>query len=1269
MTYTFANIRLAADQLTRALAVRFVFLLAVCGKVTIAGAADFTLTEHLGHTWNNERVTFPLTLTQAEQARKKLALIGPDGRAIAYQLVTSPSPEGARICFQADLPPLETRDYSFSNRLAAAKSDLQIRELPDRLVFENEFIGLAIRKTLKDGQGPIAAIRLLSGGWTGDSTFVPTQGAAIASYGVDVLARGPVFCEAECRVTFADNGEWRLRFRVESGEPVILVEEFHDAPAGGIYSLVLGGKAFRPTHMLNRDSRVETAVVRADPIGNYLLEPWLHWNNPRHGNWIALFTPTPAGSGGGKGPTDDMLVVGVIRPSLWVDPKWSGRAKQAEPNLKTAVRGGLMTLDMPVQGGRRAWLLGALDKTASSTILTGKNRRVAPPPQQLIIKHGDFPLDKVKDFVLEWKGDEHNHPLLHIRKKDLPELRKRLKPKPAELRRWVSEQPINKYLLEGPIREFFASGDPRLGKRMAKKAEEYLQTCVDWYLKQDYLHCPGTAPHMQSLIVSVLNLIDPVLSTEAFTPEARRRVMAKLAFLGYVIGSPDYWSPERGYSGFANMTSVVALYRTGLGCMLPSHPRAKAWAEEGLGQLHEQLYAWSDEDGGWLEAPHYAMVSLDHMIAGFSMAANAGYDDYAFDPRLRKVYEWFATISTPRDSRTGGFRHLPPIGNTYHGEPSGIWGVAASVWKDRDSDFAERMLWMFEQGGSFGNLGIGWNFPSMLGYRWMMSQTGITPKPADFGSRRFRKTGVVLRNSMQTNRETYLHLIAGSNHDHYDADSGSIILYGKGRILCDDWGYIGRHPDRWHSMLTSSDASGSANMEIDTFAPGATLDYVSGRKGAWQRQIAFSKDADPLGPNFFLIRDTHNSDLPATWRLWLTAIPRPETAAELLGSKKKNTHAQPGIVQHDQGITLVGGEDVDLDIFLYESKKLALKTETATQRVSAGYRDGRESPLKNTQTALIATLPGRGTVAALLCPRLKHEPPPTVTWHADGQIAKIVSRAGTDYVFLTQRERGSFDGKSLRPLGRIVMENDLVIRKPEETDFPSVTMNQGRVTVESADVKYPPKVIGLHPGPKHPATVVWRSPATGSVVVNLLLQDGNSGGGDGIHYDLRSGSETLFSGQLANGGKEVAHTTSAIEVTKGSLLRLVIWPGEGNSAKGQGAHWWDSTFTEMTVRAVDGSIWNLRDAIIDNKLGTDPATDPEHTCWWLCEGDAEQFAPEAVGAARPEFAAEAGELSFRGHAGAIQIRQNHVTLTLSTAGEIGYGNEKLTEPGQKKLPK
>ncbi len=1006
---------------------------------------DFALREHLGHDWANECVTFPLTKAQLATARQGKALLDGDGQETTYQIVESSGQPS--IGLQANLGPHQTLAYRFVDRAAAQpQTDLQIAETAATIHLGNALIGLEIRKTLLPGQGPIARLRLGPTTWTGSSAVA--GGKPVTEYTVEVVAAGPVFAEATCRATFADQGTWTLRFRVERGEPAILVDESFDAPTGGVFQVVLGDNTFQPTHLLYRDSDVGNPNVTAGPVADYLLQPWLRWNNPRHGNWIALYTPSPVAietptppdelgedlviEAVAK-PTDprhDLLVVGVLRPSLWRDPQWRGQAKQVAPHVKVTVADGLATLNLPVQGGCRLWLLGALDKTASESILTAKNRRVAPPPQQLLIKHGDFPLERVKKFVLEWQGDHHNHPRLYIRSQDVPALRRRMESNPVELRRWTSQQPIDKYYLDGPIREFIAGGDARLAQLMAAKGAEYLQTCVDGFLKQDERLTIGAAPHMQTLIVSALNLLDPVLSTVAVAPEQQRRLLAQIAFLGYVVNSPDYWSAERGYSSFANMASTVALFQTALGCMVPSHPQASEWANRGLDELRRQLLAWSDEDGGWLEAPHYAMVSYDFILGGFMMAANAGLGDYLYEDRMRKVAEWFATISTPRDSRTGGFRHHPPIGNTYHGEPTGVYGLLAGLWKERDPDFAARLQWMYQENGSLAGLGIGWSFPTMLGYKFLFDTHEVAAQPANFGSAWFRNTGVVLRNTMQTDRETYLHLIAGTNHDHYDYDSGSILIYGKGRVLADDWGYIGRHPDKWHSMLTSTAAAGGGKMQVEAFSSTPALDYVSGTKGAWQRQIAFVKDADPLGPNFFLLRDTHAADAPATWRLWLTTqtplgldqAAGAKTQATALASLvvgddrgKNQTEldsldapaanpkgtAAPPITFHPQGATVSGAEDVDLDLFFHQADKLEFKTETATLKVSCGWRNGKQMPLGNTQTAILATLPGNGTVTALLYPRLKTEPPPKVAWHADGRIAEVQSAAGTDYVFLT----------------------------------------------------------------------------------------------------------------------------------------------------------------------------------------------------------------------------------------------------------------------------
>jgi hypothetical protein len=236
----------------------------------------------------------------------------------------------------------------------------------------------------------------------------------------------------------------------------------------------------------------------------------------------------------------------------------------------------------------------------------------------------------------------------------------------------------------------------------------------------------------------------------------------------------------------------------------------------------------------------------------------------------------------------------------------------------------------------------------------------------------------VLRNELGADRETYLHLIAGANHEHYDYDSGSIVVWGQGRAVAEDWGYVGRHPARWHSMLTSG-AVGNGVMHIDTFSPSPALDYVSGKKGAWTRQIVFAKDANPAGPNFFVIRDTHDADVPAEWRLWLVA---------------------EALVVTPWGAQMTGEEDVDCDIFIYNPQKLSLSTETGEHTSGSGYRDGKTGRRTTRQTALKGRLAGRGAVVTVIYPRLKNTPGPSVGWLAEGCGTRVKSSGGEDFVFL-----------------------------------------------------------------------------------------------------------------------------------------------------------------------------------------------------------------------------------------------------------------------------
>ena len=1211
--------------------------LAACATEALA-AEDFVVREHLGRGWTNELVTFPISAAQAGQFQARARLTGPGGESVAgqvFHLAGKP-----RVAFQMTLLPEATQAYRLVAGAAAAASDLQVEDDKDVLRLGNSQVGIALRKKLQGKEAPIGGVRLRSGKWTGGATL--EGGAAVTGYRVELVARGPVFAEAVCHVTFADQGTWKLTFRVLNREPVILVDESFDAPAGGVMRLPLSGDAFRPSHLLYRHGMNQMGKLDSWPVAPgpaFALEPWLRWYvNVRQGNWFALYTPNPPVPGG---QDNDLLMVGALRPSQWRDPDWKGKAPQLSPLVPATAEAGIVALQLPLGGGARRWMLGTPPQAESVAPLAAKDSRVAPLPQKYLIKHGDFPLDEVKDYVLEWAGDLANYPRLFVGKQDLPALRSGLKADPAEVRRWTSDQPIDKYNIESPLLAYFASQDPALGRALAQKSREWLQQIVEHdLLEQDTRVTLGVAPHMLSvLLLPTINLTDAVLGTDALTPEQRRRTFAQLAFLGYTVTRDDYWSPARGFAANPNMTTTVALYQTALASVIPSHPRAKQWAERGLGELRHQLQTWSDEDGGWLEAPHYAMVALDHMLGAFVMSSRAGFGDHVYDPRARKAIEWLAKISTPRDRRTGGFRHYPPIGNTYMGEGTGMFGIVAGLWKQRDPVFAAQMQWMCEEHGSPA-IGLFGPFGTFSGYQRLLKSHGVAPKAPAYGSESFRNTGVVLRNSFGTDRETYLHLIAGSNHDHYDFDSGSIVLWGKGRLLADDFGYIGRHAAQWHSQVTSPALGTYALMQIEAFAPAPAFDYVTGRKGAWRRQIALVKDADPLGPNFFLLRDTHSATEEATWRLWLTTT---------------------GIKIHERGATVEGEDDVDLDLFIFEPGRLGLKTEATVQKGS-GRRDGKEGPTETRQTALVATLPPRGTLAALLYPRLKQEPPPTVTWFADGRIAAVKSPAGTDYVLVAPDAppKPVGDGKTLEPLRDLSTKEGITVLSMSGDPQLTLTVNPTKNALLDRTLVIPAGSIAVHPGPTNPVTAVWQSPVAGTVTVEARLRDGNNGGGNGILAELRHGSTVLARGALADGGTNLVLRAENARVAKGDLLRLVILPGEGENA-----NWWDTTLTEMTVKDGAGKQWNLRESLLRGEpLGNQLARGWDKAIWWVCSGDAQKFDPKALQPPVPEtMTTPDGNVSFQGTAGAIRVRGGKpATLTLGAPGQARIGKVVLESP-------
>lgn len=581
-----------------------------------------------------------------------------------------------------------------------------------------------------------------------------------------------------------------------------------------------------------------------------------------------------------------------------------------------------------------------------------------------------------EEQVLKWSGAEKDpHPCLYVTPADVA----RAKGARKDAAALAAMKSVNVGNLDETIAAVLIAQNPEAEKAIIPAALKAMDNLIK--------EIPSTTegdkgPHAYSnAFGQAVGLADAALAAKTITAEDRANLVGKIAKASYMINEPRYFNPDAPHGSMCpNMFVSAAGYRLTVAALIPSHPKAKEWFNGALAELKQELDDWVDPQGGMAECPHYSMVILDQWIGAFLIAKNAGAPEAGqlFNPKLRKAIEWFGNIATPRDSKNKGLRRQPSFGHTYFNERTSTFGVMACLWKDKDPAFAAQLQWAHQEQGAFNEPGILSYYPAFMGYRSFFADSGVQPKTPAWTSQYYQETGVQLRNTIGSDRETTLYMIAGRFHSHYYNDSGSITLWGKGRELCDDDNYqFKRSPESRasHSMVDKPATFNEERvMELKEFSTSPNLDYVRGIRQGWQRQIAFVKDADPLAPNYFVIADTLDAkSAPTLWRLFLAA---------------------KEITPIPNGVTMIGKEDVDMDIVFLRPANVKVQIINTSLPPTAYSKE----PIPVSHIAV--AVEQAGTVTAVLYPRLKTEKAPVITSLADGRGVKVVTSAGTDTVYL-----------------------------------------------------------------------------------------------------------------------------------------------------------------------------------------------------------------------------------------------------------------------------
>jgi len=123
--------------------------------------------------------------------------------------------------------------------------------------------------------------------------------------------------------------------------------------------------------------------------------------------------------------------------------------------------------------------------------------------------------------------------------------------------------------------------------------------------------------------------------------------------------------------------------------------------------------------------------------------------------------------------------------------------------------------------------------------------------------------------------------------------------------------------------------------------------------------------------------------------------------------------------------------------------------------------------------------------------------------------------------------------------------------------LPDVCFNFNNAPVTLENYEVPPRSVQMHPGVDQFSIVAWQSPVNGVVNVNGSFGDLNANCGNGVLVFIDKGSQTLWSADLPNGGKE-GFALSKVKIEDGDVLYFIVDPKAENFGC-------DSTSLDLTI--------------------------------------------------------------------------------------------------------
>ncbi len=875
---------------------------------------DIRLTDVLNHRWVDELVTYTLDFPAKQATLNSIRLYDMDhGKELPFQLSEvvfhderQQFVKSAVIAFFVDELPAEGKRtytvlwdpgaFASATQPAAALTETDMKA--ETFEISNGLFGLRLAgKKLFDSavdaagvNGPFRGFRGPDGVWRATSRLITD--AKLLGWSSELVEQGPLWKLYRVRFQFDGDRFYELELKMVVDHSYAYVTERNNFrlrlaevacpwnPPNGHMS---HGKSYRRWAVADQlrilmKENFDPDICYTPETFNFAFAKDL-MKHDEVKVWTAIRPVFPSvdapwlGTYSTDEKKNDLIAIVGRDAAHWEYPDSSINPRHLTPGVNAEIHfvdepGKHAYFRIPVARAVRHWLLAVGDKREWTRLkYPGSKQTSYPYPAYIRTKVCDLPLDKVKDWHLDWEQKLPRQPRLFFSRDQADALWERIQ----------AHEPFKPYLkkMKGILA---GEGGAETVKGVSAHDGGNL---VDKLLRVGY------SGFVQSISIArpMRNVAERLdYNARTLDPEQIAQTRREMAFLASVLTDGDYWQYawNRGRTSYlANFGSDLYLAVGLMALALPDHPNSKQWLQYTLGELDKEFTYYISPDGAGEEnIANYYLWTWRQLTVLFGALKHNGIFDAGKHPRYQAASRFWIEILTPPQPKLAAYaasapikpedrlRRIPPFGD--HGFNNNIClehGGQVGILKDAHPQLAGESAWAWREtcgGKPATHMGVE---PHLL-----IADPTVASRVPVLRSRRLRGLGAVLRNHFPSDKETFLAIKASRIYSHHHPDEGGIHLFGRGvPIILDALHGRDYYREDLHPIISFEDGKTHRRGEIVEFRTGPLADFVVAdipvgpflpgppepgmtRNGS-RRQILLVKSPTLDVPDYFVLQD------------------------------------------------------------------------------------------------------------------------------------------------------------------------------------------------------------------------------------------------------------------------------------------------------------------------------------------------------------------------------------------------------------------------------